>query len=209
MSRLYLRSPPFLAPHPCSCLPPAPQVLNMFADEDAEGGGGPSLLNPASLSGAVAAAAAAAPRGHEHAALLDNWDDAEGYYKLSVGEMLAERYRVIAARGRGVFSSVLYCRDLKAVEAAAAVDIDDESTVAAAAEGQVTTSAAPVVKVSPQSAAAAPPLAEGCVFAAANSSPACSSLILWQGVTGVAVKQHAALRTGSLAYVAIKVRPVG
>ena len=182
----------------------------MFADEDAEGGGGPTLLNPASLSGAApatAAAAAAAPRGHEHAALLDNWDDAEGYYKLSVGELLAERYRVIAARGRGVFSSVLYCRDLKAVEAAAAVDLDDESTVAAAAEGQVTTAAAPVVKVSPQPPAAAVLLlAVGCpVEAAAAKPPPACSLILWQGVTGVAVKQHAALRTGSLAYVAIKV----
>ncbi|KAL8424952.1 hypothetical protein Efla_007254 [Eimeria flavescens] len=42
----------------------------------------------------------------------DNFDDAEGYYKATVGEMLGGRYRVESdAVGKGVFSNVLKCWD--------------------------------------------------------------------------------------------------
>jgi serine/threonine-protein kinase PRP4 len=44
--------------------------------------------------------------------LVDNYDDAEGYYNFQVGEILADRYEVFATHGRGVFSSVLRARDL-------------------------------------------------------------------------------------------------
>ncbi|KAI9084931.1 hypothetical protein K1719_033104 [Acacia pycnantha] len=46
--------------------------------------------------------------------LHDNWDDAEGYYSYRFGEILDARYEVIAAHGRGVFSTVVRAKNLKA-----------------------------------------------------------------------------------------------
>ncbi|KAI3816498.1 hypothetical protein L1987_16197 [Smallanthus sonchifolius] len=46
--------------------------------------------------------------------LQDNWDDAEGYYSYRFGEVLDGRYEVIAAHGKGVFSTVVRAKDLKA-----------------------------------------------------------------------------------------------
>ncbi|THU64333.1 hypothetical protein C4D60_Mb01t25370 [Musa balbisiana] len=46
--------------------------------------------------------------------LYDNWDDAEGYYSYRFGEVLDSRYEVIAAHGKGVFSTVVRAKDLKA-----------------------------------------------------------------------------------------------
>ncbi|XP_008775093.1 serine/threonine-protein kinase prpf4B-like [Phoenix dactylifera] len=46
--------------------------------------------------------------------LHDNWDDAEGYYSYRFGEVLDGHYEVIAAHGKGVFSSVVRAKDLKA-----------------------------------------------------------------------------------------------
>ncbi|KAH0459856.1 hypothetical protein IEQ34_010519 [Dendrobium chrysotoxum] len=46
--------------------------------------------------------------------LHDNWDDAEGYYSYRLGEVLDGRYEVIAAHGKGVFSTVVRAKDLKA-----------------------------------------------------------------------------------------------
>ncbi|XP_020587471.1 serine/threonine-protein kinase prpf4B isoform X2 [Phalaenopsis equestris] len=45
--------------------------------------------------------------------LHDNWDDAEGYYIYRLGEVLDGRYEVIAAHGKGVFSTVVRAKDLK------------------------------------------------------------------------------------------------
>jgi serine/threonine-protein kinase PRP4 len=50
----------------------------------------------------------------ERSGLHDNWDDAEGYYSYRFGELLDARYEVIAAHGKGVFSTVVRARDLKA-----------------------------------------------------------------------------------------------
>ncbi|CAL1408247.1 unnamed protein product [Linum trigynum] len=47
-------------------------------------------------------------------ALHDNWDDAEGYYSYRFGEILDGRYEIIAAHGKGVFSTVVRAKDLKA-----------------------------------------------------------------------------------------------
>lgn len=44
----------------------------------------------------------------------DEWDDAEGYLRVIVGDVLVDRYSVVQILGRGAFSSVLFCRDLKA-----------------------------------------------------------------------------------------------
>ncbi|KAK8977289.1 hypothetical protein V6N11_021374 [Hibiscus sabdariffa] len=46
--------------------------------------------------------------------LNDNWDDAEGYYSYRFGELLDGRYEVTAAHGKGVFSTVVRAKDLKA-----------------------------------------------------------------------------------------------
>ncbi|KAL5995197.1 hypothetical protein ACLOJK_025255 [Asimina triloba] len=50
----------------------------------------------------------------ERSGLHDNWDDAEGYYSYRFGELFDCRYEVIAAHGKGVFSTVVRAKDLKA-----------------------------------------------------------------------------------------------
>lgn len=50
----------------------------------------------------------------ERSSLHDNWDDAEGYYSFRFGEILDGRYEVAAAHGKGVFSTVVRAKDLKA-----------------------------------------------------------------------------------------------
>ncbi|CAM9001148.1 unnamed protein product [Rhodiola kirilowii] len=50
----------------------------------------------------------------ERNGLNDNWDDAEGYYSYRFGELLDGRYEIMAAQGKGVFSSVVRAKDLKA-----------------------------------------------------------------------------------------------
>ena len=43
----------------------------------------------------------------DNSTLADNWDDAEGYYRTTIGDMLGGRYRVAKYSGSGVFSTVL------------------------------------------------------------------------------------------------------
>ncbi|XP_059288452.1 uncharacterized protein LOC132041773 isoform X2 [Lycium ferocissimum] len=50
----------------------------------------------------------------ERSGLHDNWDDPEGYYSYRFGEILDGRYEIVAAHGKGVFSTVVRARDLKA-----------------------------------------------------------------------------------------------
>ncbi|CAI9098589.1 OLC1v1035263C1 [Oldenlandia corymbosa var. corymbosa] len=44
----------------------------------------------------------------------DNWDDSEGYYRYRFGEILDGRFEIIAAHGKGVFSTVVRAKDLNA-----------------------------------------------------------------------------------------------
>ncbi|KAJ6350918.1 hypothetical protein OIU78_006938 [Salix suchowensis] len=46
--------------------------------------------------------------------LHDNWDDPVGYYNHRFGEVLDGRYEIVAAHGKGVFSTVVRARDLNA-----------------------------------------------------------------------------------------------
>ncbi|KAJ9140722.1 hypothetical protein P3X46_031332 [Hevea brasiliensis] len=46
--------------------------------------------------------------------LHDNWDDSDGYYGYQFGEILDGRYEIVAAHGKGVFSTVVRAKDLKA-----------------------------------------------------------------------------------------------
>lgn len=43
--------------------------------------------------------------------MLDDWDDDEGYYKVILGELLDNRYRVQSNLGRGMFSGVVRTTD--------------------------------------------------------------------------------------------------
>ncbi|OWA52302.1 Serine/threonine-protein kinase PRP4-like protein [Hypsibius exemplaris] len=47
----------------------------------------------------------------DSATLADNWDDAEGYYRVQVGEVLDGRYQIFGYTGQGVFSNVVRARD--------------------------------------------------------------------------------------------------
>ncbi|WKX92196.1 hypothetical protein Q1695_010320 [Nippostrongylus brasiliensis] len=48
---------------------------------------------------------------HVNDTLRDNWDDAEGYYRVRIGEVLDGRYRVFGYTGAGVFGNVVRCTD--------------------------------------------------------------------------------------------------
>ncbi|GFU16289.1 hypothetical protein NPIL_200251 [Nephila pilipes] len=50
--------------------------------------------------------------GQENPNLTDNWDDAEGYYRVRIGEILDTRYTVYGYTGQGVFSNVIRARDM-------------------------------------------------------------------------------------------------
>ena len=52
-----------------------------------------------------------AESGKENPTLTDNWDDAEGYYRVRIGEVLDTRYSVFGYTGQGVFSNVVRARD--------------------------------------------------------------------------------------------------
>ncbi|XP_063132252.1 serine/threonine-protein kinase PRP4 homolog isoform X2 [Rattus norvegicus] len=47
----------------------------------------------------------------ENPNLRDNWTDAEGYYRVNIGEVLDKRYNVYGYTGQGVFSNVVRARD--------------------------------------------------------------------------------------------------
>ncbi|XP_047543723.1 serine/threonine-protein kinase PRP4 homolog [Vanessa atalanta] len=73
---------------------------DMFADQD--------------NFGSVDTPTAGKPRSKnalENPSLTDNWDDAEGYYRVRIGENLDNRYTVYGYTGQGVFSNVVRARD--------------------------------------------------------------------------------------------------
>ena len=45
--------------------------------------------------------------------MMDNWDDAEGYYLTNLREKIDDRYEVSANLGRGMFASVVRANDVK------------------------------------------------------------------------------------------------
>jgi len=47
----------------------------------------------------------------------DNYDDKEGYYAHRIGDILSERYKVLGSFGKGVFSTVVRCQDMRATSA--------------------------------------------------------------------------------------------
>ncbi|XP_043112719.1 serine/threonine-protein kinase PRP4 homolog [Puntigrus tetrazona] len=59
----------------------------------------------------------------ENPSLRDNWTDAEGYYRVNIGEVLDKRYGVYGYTGQGVFSNVIRARDLARANQEVAVKI--------------------------------------------------------------------------------------
>ncbi|KAI4900340.1 hypothetical protein NFI96_028624 [Prochilodus magdalenae] len=59
----------------------------------------------------------------ENPNLKDNWTDAEGYYRVNIGEVLDKRYDVYGYTGQGVFSNVIRARDLARANQEVAVKI--------------------------------------------------------------------------------------
>jgi len=55
--------------------------------------------------------------------LTDNWDDAEGYYRMCIGETLDGRYNVYGYTGQGVFSNVIRARDIPRANQEVAIKI--------------------------------------------------------------------------------------
>jgi serine/threonine-protein kinase PRP4 len=78
---------------------------DIFAESD-EGMFGENI--PASSSNSFQAGI---NRAFENPALNENWDDAEGYYRVQIGETLDGRYTVFGYTGQGVFSNVVRARD--------------------------------------------------------------------------------------------------
>ncbi|XP_019858180.1 PREDICTED: serine/threonine-protein kinase PRP4 homolog [Amphimedon queenslandica] len=77
-------------------------VLDIFSEEDITGKE-KSWLSPSK--------ALLADGIGENDHLTDNWDDAEGYYRVRIGEQLDRRYMVYGYTGHGVFSNVVRARD--------------------------------------------------------------------------------------------------
>ena len=107
------------APVPVSATSIASEY-DMFADS-------PSLLMPRQQAAAASNAALGSEVVSSGASeLLDSWDDAEGYYKYRLGDVLTDsssrkQYRVCGLQGGGVFSTVLRVKP----EGAAAAGEDD------------------------------------------------------------------------------------
>lgn len=90
--------------------PDATDEFDMFAD------------SPSKLGDKVVSLKQLAER-REGATMIDNWDDAEGYYNFRIGEVLADRYVVFSAYGKGVFSSVVRAKDLQSGESEVAIKL--------------------------------------------------------------------------------------
>lgn len=74
---------------------------DMFAEQDLDS----NFDSPGAIVGTTKQSSA------ENPALTDNWDDAEGYYRVRIGETLDNRYVVSGYTGQGVFSNVIRARD--------------------------------------------------------------------------------------------------
>lgn len=74
---------------------------DMFAEQDLDS----NFDSPSAIVGTTKQSSA------ENPALTDNWDDAEGYYRVRIGETLDNRYVVNGFTGQGVFSNVIRGRD--------------------------------------------------------------------------------------------------
>ena len=84
--------------------------FDMFAEDDDDDMFAPEPKTNATNGGP--SKAVSIPKARElDQSLLDNWDDADGYYKVYIGELLDGRYHVQASLGKGMFSGVVRATD--------------------------------------------------------------------------------------------------
>jgi len=89
-------------------LPKAKDPYDMFAEDDDDMFAEEKEDHPAHAS------AAAIPQAQElDISMMDNWNDAEGYYNTRLGELINGRYHVKQVLGKGMFSSVVRALDEK------------------------------------------------------------------------------------------------
>ena len=100
-----------LLPEPSMVTKASSSGFDMFADEDDILAEDHSIK--ADTSGDVALAAAVPRAQALDMSMLDDWDDADGYYKVLLGELLDGRYHVQSNLGKGMFSSVVRALDQK------------------------------------------------------------------------------------------------
>lgn len=85
---------------------PAKDPFDMFAEDDDD------MFAPEPEEQPEHASAKAIPKPKElDMAMLDNWDDPEGYYNVRLGELINGRYHVHQNLGKGMFSSVVRATD--------------------------------------------------------------------------------------------------
>jgi serine/threonine-protein kinase PRP4 len=84
--------------------------FDMFADDDDDD----DMFGEAPLKPEMPVGATDAKTGQAlDVKMMDNWDDAEGYYMTIPGELFESRYHVLQNLGRGMFSSVVRATDTK------------------------------------------------------------------------------------------------
>ncbi|XP_029003020.1 pre-mRNA processing factor 4Bb [Betta splendens] len=83
--------------------PKKPSAPDMFTESDD--------MFAADFDSARMRAAGVGKDFKENPNLRDNWTDAEGYYRVNIGETLDKRYDVYGYTGQGVFSNVVRARD--------------------------------------------------------------------------------------------------
>jgi serine/threonine-protein kinase PRP4 len=89
--------------------------FDMFAEEDDDMFAEDLVPDskPNTRASDVVAVAVPIPQAKElDIGMLDNWDDAEGYYKIILGELLNGRYHVQSNLGKGMFSGVVRAMDV-------------------------------------------------------------------------------------------------
>uniref|UniRef100_A0A674AMP2 Serine/threonine-protein kinase PRP4 homolog n=1 Tax=Salmo trutta TaxID=8032 RepID=A0A674AMP2_SALTR len=84
--------------------PKKPSAPDMFTESDV-------MFEAAIDSARMRAAGVGGKDFKENPNLRDNWTDAEGYYRVNIGETLDKRYDVYGYTGQGMFSNVIRGRD--------------------------------------------------------------------------------------------------
>ena len=87
--------------------------FDMFAEEDDMFAEAPVAARTDSFA-KDSAMAVPVPQSHAlDMGMLDDWDDADGYYKVILGELLENRYHIQSNLGKGMFSGVVRAVDQK------------------------------------------------------------------------------------------------
>ena len=105
--------------------------FDMFADEDQndifaqkQGFPKPEQSTIESAKATMAASAQAIDM-----TMLDDWDDNDGYYKVTLGELLDNRYHVQSSLGKGMFSGVVRATDQRTKDLVAIKIIRNNETM--------------------------------------------------------------------------------